>query len=417
MDIPRADRARSLRRRRVAIAGTAVAALAAITYASTQLKPAAPSVDGAGLWIDTVKRGPMLRQVRGPGTLVPVEVRWISAPVEGRIERIPALAGAELGPDTVLMELSNPELEQQAFQAESDLRAAQADLEDLRAQLESQVLAQQATATRVLSESREAALEAEANEALSKDGLIPEITLKRSRLRAEQLDRQAQIEQQRVEKARSSAAAQLAAQQARAQQFRDLSALRRRQVDSLRVRAAISGVLQELPVQVGQRVAPGTTLARVARPETLKAELRVPETQAKDVALGQVAAIDTRNGVVPGRVARIDPAAREGTVTVDVTLTGPLPQGARPDLSVDGTIEIERLADVVYMGRPTHGQPHSTIEIFKLVKDGREAERVTVRLGRSSVSTVEVLSGVKPGDQVILSDVPAADGQDRLRLD
>jgi HlyD family secretion protein len=417
MDIPRADRARSLRRRRIAIAGSVVAAVAALTYASTQLKPAAPSVEGAGLWIDTVKRGPMLRQVRGPGTLVPVEVRWISAPVEGRIERIPALAGAELGPNTVLMELSNPELEQQAFEAESDLRASQADLEDLRAQLESQVLAQQATANRVLSESREARLEAEANEELSKDGLIPEITLKRSRLRAEQLDRQAEIEQQRVEKARSSATAQLAAQQARVQQLRDLNALRRRQVDSLRVRAAISGVLQELPVQVGQRVAPGTTLARVARPETLKAELRVPETQAKDVALGQVAAIDTRNGIVPGRVARIDPAAREGTVTVDVTLTGPLPPGARPDLSVDGTIEIERLADVVYMGRPTHGQPHSTIEIFKLVEGGSEAVRVQVRLGRSSVSTVEVLSGVKPGDQVILSDVPAADGQDRLRLD
>lgn len=417
MDIPRADRARSLRRRRITIAGSAVAALAAITFASTLIKPAAPSVEGGSLWIDSVKRGPMLRQVRGPGTLVPVEVRWISAPVEGRVERIPALAGAELGPETILLELSNPELEQQAFQAESDLRAAEAELLDLAAQLESQVLAQEANAMGVLSQSREARLEAQANEELAKSGLIPEITLKRSRLRADQLERQAAIESQRVDKSRSSSAAQLAAQRARGQQLRDLYALRRRQVESLNVRAAISGVLQELPVQVGQRVAPGTVLARVARPERLKAELRIPETQAKDVALGQVAVIDTRNGEVRGRVARIDPAARDGTVTVDVSLPDTLPQGARPDLSVDGTIEIERLSDVVYMGRPTHGQPHSTIEIFKLVDDGKEAVRVRVRLGRSSVSTVEVLSGVVPGDRVILSDVPAADGQDRLRLD
>jgi len=417
MDIPRADRARSLRMRRIALAGGGVAALAAITFASSQLKPAAPRVDRAGLWIDTVQRGPMLRQVRGPGTLEPVEVRWISAPVEGRVERIPALPGVEVTPQTVLVELSNPELEQQAFEAASDLRASEADVEDLRAQLESQVLAQQAAATAVDSQAREARLQVEANEALSKDGLIPPLTLQLSRLKADQLEKQSAIEQQRVEKSRSSAAAQMAAQGARVQQFRDLYALRQRQVSSLAVRAAIGGVLQELPVEVGQRVTPGTTLARVARPERLKAELRIPETQAKDVALGQVAQIDTRNGVVPGRVIRIDPGAQDGTVRVDVALNGALPPGARPQLSVDGTIEIERLADVVYVGRPTHGQPHSTIELFKLVKDGKEAVRVQVKLGRSSVSTVEILSGLVPGDQVILSDVPAADGQDRLRLD
>jgi HlyD family secretion protein len=417
MDIPRTDRARSLRLRRIALAGGGVAALAAITFASTQLKPAAPQVERGSIWIGTVRRGPMVRQVRGPGTLVPVDIRWISAPVEGRVERIPSLAGIQVRPDTVLMELSNPELEQQAFEAESDLRAAGAELEDLRAQLESQVLAQQATATRVESESREARLQVEANEKLAKDGLIPELTLKLSRLKAEQLDRQAQIERQRVEKSKSSASAQLAAQRAKSQQLSDLAALRRRQVESLKVRAAISGVLQELPVQVGQRVPPGTTLARVARPETLKAELRIAETQANEVAIGQLAAIDTRNGIVPGRVARIDPAAREGTVTVDVALTGPLPSGARPDLSVDGTIELERLDDVLFMERPTHAQPQSTIEIFKLVEGGREAVRVPVRVGRTSVSTVEVLSGLKPGDQVILSDIPAAEGHDRLRVD
>ncbi|MGH9361048.1 MAG: efflux RND transporter periplasmic adaptor subunit [Thermoanaerobaculia bacterium] len=417
MDIPRTDRARALRLRRIALAGGGIAALAAITFASSQLKPAAPRVERAGVWVDTVKRGPMLRQVRGPGELVPVEVRWISAPVEGRVERIPALPGVQVGPQTVLVELSNPELEQQAFEAASDLRAAEAELEDLRAQLDSLVLAQQATATAAESQAAEARLQVEANEELAKDGLIPQLTLKLSRLKADQLARQATIERQRVEKSHSSAAAQMAAQRARVQQFHDLYALRQRQVGSLAVRAAIAGVLQELPVEVGQRVAPGTTLARVARPERLKAELRIPETQAKDVELGQIAAIDTRNGVIPGRVVRIDPGAQEGTVRVDVALTGPLPSGARPQLSVDGTIEIERLADVVYVGRPTHGQPHSTIELFKLVEDGKEAERVQVRLGRTSVSTVEVLSGLAPGDQVILSDVPAAEGHDRLRLD
>jgi HlyD family secretion protein len=417
MDIPRADRARSLRIRRIALAGGGIAALAAITFASSQLKPAAPSVDRAGLWIDTVQRGPMLRQVRGPGSLEPVEVRWISAPVEGRVERIPALPGVEVTPQTVLIELSNPELEQQAFEAASDLRAAEADVEDLKAQLESQVLAQQAAATVVDSQAREARLQVEANEALAKDGLIPPLTLQLSRLKADQLDKQSAIEQQRVQKARNSAAAQTAAQRARVQQLRDLYALRQRQVGSLAVRAAIGGVLQELPVEVGQRVTPGTTLARVARPEHLKAELRIPETQAKDVALGQLAQIDTRNGIVPGRVTRIDPGAQDGTVRVDVALTGALPPGARPRLSVDGTIEIERLSDVVYVGRPTHGQPHSTIELFKLVDGGKEAVRVQVKLGRSSVSTVEVLSGLVPGDEVILSDVPAADGRDRLRLD
>jgi HlyD family secretion protein len=417
MDIPRADRARSLRIRRIALAGGGIAALAAITFASSQLKPAAPSVDRAGLWIDTVQRGPMLRQVRGPGTLEPVEVRWISAPVEGRIERIPALPGVEVTPQTVLVELSNPELEQQAFEAASDLRASEADIEDLRAAVESQVLAQQAAATVVDSQAREARLQVEANEALAKDGLIPPLTLQLSRLKADQLDKQSAIEQQRVQKSRSSAAAQMSAQRARVQQFRDLYALRQRQVSSLAVRAAIGGVLQEVPVEVGQRVTPGTTLARVARPEHLKAELRIPETQAKDVALGQLAQIDTRNGVVPGRVMRIDPGAQDGTVRVDVALNGALPPGARPQLSVDGTIEIERLADVIYVGRPTHGQPNSTIELFKLGENGKEAVRVQVKLGRSSVSTVEVLSGLVPGDQVILSDVPAADGRDRLRLD
>jgi HlyD family secretion protein len=416
MDIPRADRARSLRRRRIAVAGSAVAALAAVTVASMQLKPAAPSVEAAGLWIDTVKRGPMLRQVRGPGTLVPVDVRWISLSVEGRVERIPALAGVTVEPDTILLELSNPELEQQAFEALSDLRAGEAGLEDLAAQLESQVLAQESTATRVLSESREARLEAQANAELAKDGLIPDLTLKRSLLRADQLERQAEIEQQRVEKSKSSAASQLAAQRLRVQQLRDLYELRQRQVGSLKVRAGISGVLQELPVEIGQRIPPGTPMARVARPEQLKAELRIPETQAKDVVIGQLAVIDTRNGEVKGRVARIDPAARDGTVTVDVAMTEALPPGARPDLSVDGTIEIERLDDVVYMGRPTHGQPHATIEIFKLVDDGNEAERVRVQLGASSVSTIVVVSGLEPGDRVILSDVPAADGQNRLRL-
>jgi HlyD family secretion protein len=382
-----------------------------------QIEPAAPPVRRETLWIDSVKRGAMVLEVRGPGTLVPVDVRVISAPVEGRVERIPALPGATVEADTVLLELSDPEVEQAAVEAESQLQAAEADFDDLRAQLESQLLSQQAQASAASSAAEEAKLQSEADEVLAKDGIIPDINLKRSRLRATQTGKQSKIESQRYSQSQKSNQAQLAAQRARVDQMRALYALRRRQLDSLKVRAGIPGVLQELPMQVGERVAPGTALARVARPENLKAELRIPEGQARDVVRGMQASIDTRNGVVRGRVFRVAPSAQEGSVIVDVVFDGPLPRGARPNLSVDGTIQLDRLDNVLYVGRPAVGQSGDSVQLFKLVKGTDEAVRVPVKLGRSSVTTMEIVSGLEAGDEVILSDTSAQDGFDRIRLE
>jgi HlyD family secretion protein len=417
MDIQRPDQSRKRRIQRILWVALGVVAIGLITYLISRLKPAAPSVERETVWVDTVQRGPMLRQVRGPGTLVPVDIRWLSTSQDGRVERIPALPGVTVTPETILLELSNPELEQGLRDAESQLTGANADFEDLRARLESDVLNQRSQAAAIDSQAQEAKLQAEANQQLAKDGLIPDLTLRLSRLRADQLSRQAGIESQRVTKSTQSAAAQLSAQRARVEQAQTMVDLRRRQVDGLNVRAGISGILQELPVQVGQRVTPGTNLARVARPEELKAELRIPETQAKDIIVGQTASIDTRNGIVAGRVARIAPSVQEGTVTVDVALTAALPKGARPDLSVDGTIEIERLPDVLFVGRPAYGQPNSKVEMFKLVEEGKAAVKVPVQLGRSSVNTIELVSGLQVGDQVILSDTSAWDNVTRIKLD
>jgi HlyD family secretion protein len=394
----------------------AVVVIALVTVGIRQIEPAAPPVEKETLWIESVQRGPMLREVRGPGTLVPVDIRVISAPVEGRVERI-MLPGARVEPDTVLLELSDPEVQQAALEAESQLRAAEADFLNLRAQLESQTLSQQAQVSAAHSDAEEARLQADADEVLAKDGLIPDINLKRSRLHATQSEKQSLIEAQRYTQGKKATQAQLAAQRARVDQMRAMSELRHRQLESLKVRAGISGVLQELPMQVGQRVTPGTTLARVARPENLKAELRIPESQARDVAMGLPASIDTRNGIVKGRVIRVAPSAIEGSVIVDVAFDGPLPRGARPNLSVDGTVQIERLDNVVFVGRPAIGQANQTIQLFKVTKDGKEANRVTVKLGRSSVNTIEVLSGLQPGDQVILSDTSAQNSYDRIRLE
>ena len=416
MDIQRPDLSRKRRQRQLIWGVSGLAVLAISFYFISKLEPAAPEVDRETVWVDNVQRGPMLRQVRGPGTLVPVDIRWITTSVEGRVERIPSLPGVKVQPDTILLELSNPEVEQNLFDAQSALQAARADFEDLRAQLDSSVLNQRSQAAVVESQSEEAKLQTEANQQLAKDGLIPDLTLRLSRLRADQLAKQTLIERERVTKSSASASAQLAAQQARVDQAEALVELRRRQVDSLRVRAGISGVLQELPVQVGQRVAPGTNLARVARPEQLKAELRIPETQAKDVQIGQPAAIDTRNGIVQGRVARVAPSVQAGTVTVDIAIEGELPKGARPDLSIDGTIELERLPDVLFVGRPAYGNPQSKIEMFKLVDGGKAAVRVPVSLGRSSVSTIEILSGLAVGDKVILSDIAAWDNVKKIEL-
>jgi HlyD family secretion protein len=416
MDIARTGQAEKRRRRNIIIAAGGLLLIGGITMALARLKPAAPTVERQTVWVDTVKRGEMLRQVRGSGTLVPEDIRFISAQVEGRVERIPNLPGITVTTDTVLMEMSNPEIERNAVEAQAQLKGAEADYDSLRAQVENNLLNQRSQVNQIESQSAQADMQAEADKQLFTQGITAEITYKRSHLQADQLVKQAAIERDKYQEAEKSAQAQLAAQRARVEQQRALYDLRRRQVDSLKVRAGIPGVLQDVPVQVGQRVTAGTNLARVARPDKLKAQLRIPETQAKDVRVGQEASIDTRNGEAPGRVSRVAPSVQEGTVLVDVAILGPLPQGARPDLSVDGTILIEHLDNVLFVGRPAYGQAQSTVEMFKLTEGGKEAVRVPVKLGRSSVNTIEIVSGLKAGDQVILSDTSAQDGFDRIRL-
>jgi len=393
-----------------------IAALASAGYYLAGLKPAVPTVDKATVWVDTVKRGEMLRQVRGVGTLVPEEIAWVPAVTDGRVERILVKPGTAVSGETVVLELSNPELEQTAVEAEMQLKAAEAELVNLRVQLESQQLDQRAAAATVQADFNEARLQADVNESLAKEGLISDLMYKVSKVRAEELTARHTIEQKRLAISTEAVEAQLEVQKARVEQFRAHCRIRRDQLEALRVRAGIEGVLQEVPVEVGQQVAPGTNLARVANPHRLKAEIKVPETQARDVTVGQAAAVDTRNGVATGRVSRIDPAVRNGTVTVDVALEGPLPKGARPDLSVDGTIEIVRLGDVVYIGRPAFAQEEVTLGLFKLEADGSGAIRVPVKFGRGSVSTIEVREGLQPGDRVILSDLGQWADVDRIRL-
>jgi HlyD family secretion protein len=416
MDKRREGVAEKRRIRRIIYTVIGVIGLAGVTFALSRLEPAAPSVNRSTVWMDTVKHGSMLRQVRGPGTLEPEEIRWIASRTTGRVERVVVLPGTVVEADTVLIEMSNPEVEQAAQEAEFQLKAAESELADLQVQLESQLLDQQAGAARVESEYKQARLQAEANEKLRAENLIGELILKRSRVRAEELAVRHELEQKRLVIASESVKAQLTAKEASVEQFRALYRLRINQLEALRVRAGIDGVLQQMPMEVGQQVTPGTILAKVARPDKLKAELRIAETQAKDIAVGQKASIDTRNGVIEGQVIRVDPAVLEGTVTVDVALLGELPKGARPDLSVDGTIEIERLDDILYVGRPAYGQAESTIGLFRLLEDGETAVRVQVQLGKSSVNTIEILEGLQQGDQVVLSDTSAWDAYDRIRL-
>lgn len=402
--------------RRIALGVIGAAAILAISVAIYSLEPAAYPVEREAIWTGTVERGEMVRRVRGPGTLVPEDVRWIPARTNGRVEEILTKPGVEVTPETVIVELANPELEQELEDAQLALSSARADLENLRAQLDSTLLEREARLTQAKADKEAARLQADADSELAEEGLIPDINFKRSQLQADQLDEQVAIETQRYEKARASIAAQLAARRAQVQQQEALYNLRLSQIDSLRVKAGITGVLQEVPVEVGQQVTPGEPLARVARPDTLMAELQIPETQAKDVTVGQTAMIDTRNGVIEGQVIRVDPAVQNGYVQVDVDLTGDLPRGARPDLSVDGTIQIERLEDVLYVDRPAYGETGSTVQLFKVVGEGDSAVRVDVGLGRSSVNTIEVVSGLEEGDEVILSDPSAWDGHDRLKL-
>ena len=402
--------------RRIVIGGVVLCTVPLVTLGLSRMKPAAPSVDASTLWPDTVKRGSMLRQVRGLGTLVPEEILFIAAQTDGRVDRIAVRPGAEVRPDTVLMQLSNPELELAANDAEWQVKAAEATLTDLRVKLESQRLEQQSVAARVQSDYVQAKLKADLEHKLGEQGLTSELNLKTTKAIADELANRSSIEKQKVEISGESIQAQLAAQRVQIEKLRAAWNLKKAQVAQLYVRAGAHGVLQQLPVEVGQRLTPGTVLAKIAQPSKLKAELKIPETQAKDILLGQQVDIDTRNGIIPGRVSRIDPAVVNGTVTVDVRLEGKLPDGARPDLSVDGSVEIERLSDVMYVGRPVLGQPNSSITLFRYEPDGKEALRVPVKLGRASVSTIEIVDGLKVGDKVILSDMSAMDGHNRIRL-
>jgi HlyD family secretion protein len=416
MDILLPSRARQRRIRRIAIAIGGASVLGLVTLGLSRLKPAPPAVDRATVWIDTVKRGEMLRNVRGVGTLVPEEIRWIPAVTEGRVERLVLQAGTTVRSDSVILELSNPELSLAVQDADSQAKMARAQLTELRVRLASQRLDQQAVLARVESQCHQARLKVEATEQLAAEGLVAAIDLKIARENATETAEQLRIERERLASANEAVKAQLDAKQIEVEQKEALARLKRSQLDALHVRAGMAGVLQQVPVEVGQRVMPGTNLARVAQPARLKAVVKVPETQAKDIQLGQRASIDTRNGVIAGHVTRIDPAVSDGTVAVDVALDGKLPSGARPDLTIDGTIELERLANVVHVGRPAQGQGDSQVGLFRLEPDGKIAARVKVHLGRASVSSIEVVEGLKEGDQVILSDTSAWDAFDRIRL-
>jgi HlyD family secretion protein len=416
MDIPRPNAAKEKRRKRIIIASIVAVALIGVTFALSRLKPAAPTVDRNLVWIDTVKRGPMVRQVRGLGTLVPEEIRWIAARTEGRVDRIVLRPGAIVKPDSVILVLNNPTVVEAAISAVSQLKSAEAELGNLKVTVQKGVLDAEAGLANAKSNFETTRLQAQVNEELFKDGLVSTLELQRSKVAAEDASTLYEIEQKRFAFTKESIAPQLAVKEAEVDRVRAQAKLRQDEADALSVRAGVPGVLQVLPVEVGAQVQPGANLARVADPGRLKAEVRIAETQAKDIQIGQVSSIDTRNGIVAGHVSRIDPSVQNGTVTVDVSLEGELPRGARPDLSVDGTIELERLDDVVYVGRPAFGQERSTVQIFKLDADGVYALRTPVELGRSSVNTIEIVKGLHPGDRVILSDMTPQDANERIRL-
>jgi HlyD family secretion protein len=416
MDIARPSNAKKKRIRNAIYIVVGLLVVGGVSVGLSRLKPAAPTVERAVVWPDTVKRGNIMREVRGLGTLTPEDIRWIPATTQGRVEKIILRPGTQVKADSVILELTNPQLEQQLQDAELKLAAAVAAQENLKVQLQNDLLTTRAAAASVEANYNKARMQAEMNEALSKDKLVSDLVLRQSQTDADSLAVSTQIAKEQLASKAESTRAQLAVQQSLVDQARAVLQLTRQQRDELKVRAGLEGMLQVVPVEVGQQVAPGTNLARVANPSRLKAEIKIAETQAKDIQIGQKASVDTRNGVVEGRVARIDPSVQNGTRTVDVTLTGDLPKGAVPDLSVDGTIELERLLDVLYMGRPAFGQEQSVVGLFKIGGDGVNAERTQVKLGRSSVNTVEILSGLKVGDQVILSDMSAYDAYDRIRL-
>lgn len=416
MDIARPSNAKKKRIKQAIYAGVGLITVVLVSVGLSRLKPAAPTVERAVVWPARVERGPMVRQVRGLGTLTPEDIRWIPATTQGRVEKIILRPGTQVKHGDVILELTNPQLEQQLQDAQLKLGAAEAGLANIKVQLNNDLLQQRAASASIESDYNKAKMQAQMNEALAADKLVSDLVLKQSQVDAQSLGVRNQISKDQLASKAASMKAQMDVQQSLVDQARAFLRLTRQQRDELKVRAGLDGMLQLVPVEVGQQVAPGTNLARVANPNRLKAEIKIAETQTKDIQIGQKAEVDTRIGIVQGRVVRIDPSVQNGTRTVDVALTGELPKGAVPDLSVDGTIELERLNDVLFMGRPAFGQDQSVVGLFKIAPDGVNAERVQVKLGRSSVNTIEVLSGLKVGDQVILSDMSAYDAYDRIRL-
>jgi HlyD family secretion protein len=415
VDVALPDRSKVKRIRRLAAGAVLLAAVSMAGIAVVRLQPAAPPVDRASVWIDTVKRGRMLRDVRGQGTLVSEDLRWIPATTTGRVERIILRPGTPVAADSVILQLSNPSLEQELEDARLKLKASESGLASLRVQLDDEELAQRATAATIEADYKKAAMQAEVNEQLAALRLVSDLVLKQSRLDAEQLDVRNGIAHQQLAHTAESKSARLAERQSQVDQARAFMALKAREVDALRVRPGVAGILQVVPVDVGQQVMPGTNLARVVNPSRLMAAVKVPETQARDVQIGQRASIDTHNGIVSGRVTRVDPSVQNGTVTVDVAIDDPLPAGSRPDLSVDGTIELERLDNVLFVGRPAFGDENTSTTLFRMQPDGT-AVRVPVKFGRSSVNSFEILSGIGEGDQVVLSDMSAWNEVDRVHI-
>jgi HlyD family secretion protein len=419
MDIARPEFRQRKRRQQIAGLAAGVVLLAGATVGVSRLKPAAPAVERSTVWTDTVRRGPMLRQVRGLGSLIPSQefTRQIPAETEATVVRIRMLPGSQVTTETVLLEMRNPQVEQAALDAELQLKAAESEYQSLRVRLQSDLMNQKAGAATVTADYSQAKLQAETDKALYDLGVISGLTYQASKGKADELTMRNDIENERLDINQKAIASQLAEQQAKVDQMRALAELKRKQLDALNVRAGIEGVLVDLPLQVGQHVLPGMMLAKVVQPNHLIAELKISETQARDVQIGQPALVDTHNGTVAGTVTRVDPAVQNSTVTVDVKLDGALPKGARPDLSVDGTIDLEHLDDVLYVGRPAFGQENSTITLFKLDPDGKGAVRVPVKVGRASVNSIQILEGLSPGDNVILSDMSRSDNTDRIRLD
>jgi HlyD family secretion protein len=416
MDIARPELKQKKRRRQYLIGGAIAAAVLVAAAGLSALGPAIPSIERSSVLVDQVKRGELLREVRGPGTLVPKEIRWIAAETAAHVERIVIKPGAVVKPDTIILELANPEVDDQLLAAKTAVTAAESDLAAKRTDLNSKLLDEQSAFAQAKSDYETSRMQAEAEKPVAEKGVIPAVQYKKSLVVLEQSKQRMELEEQRVGEFRRNIDSQLSAEKARLDQLIATRELRQRQADALHVRAGIDGILQQVPVEEGQQVAAGANLARVARPGELMAELRIAETQAKDVALGQPVKVDTRNGIIEGKVLRVDPAVQNGTVQVDVDLEGKLPPGARPDLSVDGTIEIERLPDVLYVGRPAFGQPDSEVRLYKVDGASNVASRVPVQLGKSSVNLIQIVNGLNVGDKVILSDTSAFDQNDRVKL-